>query len=177
MNEELANELAEMAAEDQRIRKRSMARGRGFVRRLDANTAKEHMRIDAENAERLRQIVAEHGWPGRSLVGEQGAHDAWLIAQHADRQPEFQRQALELLADAVARGEASAGDLAYLTDRVRVNEGREQVFGTQIMGVEDGVPVPRPIEDRERLDERRTEVGLEPFDQYTGRFAKRLEED
>jgi hypothetical protein len=177
MNEELANELAEMAAEDQRIRKRSMAPGRGFVRRLDADTAKEYMRIDAENAERLRQIVAEHGWPGRSLVGEQGAHDAWLIAQHADRQPEFQRQALELLADAVARGEASARDLAYLTDRVRVNEGRKQVFGTQIMGVEDGVPVPRPIEDRERLDERRTEVGLEPFDQYTGRFAKRFEED
>lgn len=176
MNEELANELAEMAADDQRIRKRSMARGRGFVRPLDANTAKEYMRIDAENAERLRQIVAGHGWPGRSLVGEQGAHDAWLIAQHADRQPGFQRQALELLADAVARGEASARDLAYLTDRVRVNEGRRQVFGTQMMGLEDGVPVPRPIEDPERLDERRAEVGLEPFDQYVRRFAKRFED-
>jgi len=36
MNEELAAELAEMAAEDQRIRKRSKSGGRGFVRPLDS---------------------------------------------------------------------------------------------------------------------------------------------
>jgi len=68
------------------------------------------------------------------------------------------------------------GHLAYLTDRVRVNEGREQVFGTQMGGFEGGVPVPRPIEDRQGLDERRAEVGLEPFDGYVRRFAKRFEE-
>jgi len=82
------------------------------------------MRIDAANADRLRQIVSDHGWPGRSLVGAHGAHKPGLIAQYADRQPAFQRQAFELLADAVARGEASARDLAYLTDRVRVNGGQ-----------------------------------------------------
>ncbi len=92
----------------------------------------EGQRIDVSNTDRLREIVSEHGWPGRSLVGEEGAHHAWLIAQHADRQLDFQRQALELLADAVQRGEAAQRDWAYLTDRVRMNEGREQVYGTQI---------------------------------------------
>ena len=109
----------------------SAALGRGarsFVRRVDPKTALEGRRIDAQNTDRLRQILAEHGWPGQSLVGEQGAHDAWLIAQHADDDPAFQRQALELLAEAVAHGEAKPRDLAYLTDRLRVNEGREQVF-------------------------------------------------
>lgn len=146
-----------------------------MVRTLDTNTAAEHRRIDAENTERLRWILSEHGWPGKSLVGEQGAHDAWLIAQHADHDPAFQREALNLLTAALKRGEAGPREFAYLTDRVRVNEGREQVFGTQMRPDQNGMPVPQPIEDPERVDERRAEVGLEPFDQYLRGFVRRFE--
>jgi hypothetical protein len=176
MDEQLAAELARMAAEDQRIRRPPKGSVRTMVRRLDPKTAMEYRRIDAENADRLRQILFDHGWPGKSLVGEQGAHDAWLIAQHADHQPAVQRQALELLTDAATRGEATPRELAYLTDRVRVNEGRGQVFGTQMRPDENGVPVPAPIEDRERLDDRRAEVGLEPFDQYVRGFERHFED-
>ena len=147
-----------------------------MVQRLDAKTAMEYRRIDAENTDRLRRILSVHGWPGKSLVGEQGAHDAWLIAQHADHDPAFQREALGLLTEAVARGEARPREFAYLTDRVRVNEGREQLFGTQMRPDEKGVPVPQPVEDRERIDERRARVGLEPFDQYARGFVKRFED-
>jgi len=71
------------------------------------------------------------------------------------------------LRDTVARGEPKPHELAYLTDRVRVDEGRTQVFGTQMRPDQNGAPVPAPIEDREHhLDERRAEFGLEPFDQY-----------
>ncbi len=175
MDEELAAELARMAAEDQRIRRPPKGSARKMVRPLDAKRAMEYRRIDGENTERLRRILAEHGWPGRSRVGHQGAHNAWLIAQHADHDPAFQREALDLLTEAVARGEARPRELAYLTDRVRVNEGGEQVFGTQMKPYEHGMPVPRPIEDPERLDERRAEVGLEPFDQYMRAFSRRFE--
>jgi hypothetical protein len=146
-----------------------------MVRRCDRKAEEEWKRVDAENTERLREILSNHGWPGTSLVGEQGALDAWLLAQHADHDPAFQRQALDLLADAVARGEAKPRELAYLTDRVRINEGREQVFGTQMRPDEDGVPVPQPVEDRDRLDERRAEVGLGPFDLYVRRFVQHFE--
>jgi hypothetical protein len=176
MDEQLAAELARMAAEDQRIRRPPKGSVRTMVRRLDPKTAMEYRRIDAENADRLRQILSDHGWPGKSLVGEQGAHDAWLIAQHADHQPAVQRQALELLTDAATSGEATPRELAYLTDRVRVNEGRGQVFGTQMRPDENSVPVPAPIEDRERLDDRRAEVGLEPFDQYLRGFERHFED-
>jgi len=158
MDEALAAELARMAAEDQRIRRPPKGSARTMVRRLDPKTAMEFQGIDAENANRLGQILSDHGWPGTSLVGEQGAHNAWLIAQHADHEAMVQRQALELLTDAVARGEARPRELAYLTDRVRLNEGREQVFGTQMRPDENARPVPAPIEDRERLDDRRAEA-------------------
>ncbi|MFD5780205.1 DUF6624 domain-containing protein [Streptomyces sp. NPDC126933] len=52
-----------------------------------------------------------------------------------------------------------------------VNEGRKQVYGTQIAGVKDGSPIPWPCEEPERMDELRVEVGIEPFDEYVAKFA------
>jgi ATP-dependent Clp protease ATP-binding subunit ClpA len=69
------------------------------------------------NTEWLRAVIDEWGWPGRSLVGEDGANAAWLIAQHSDHDPAFQRTCLDHLT-AAARGDASQSNLAYLTDRV-----------------------------------------------------------
>jgi hypothetical protein len=53
--------------------------------------------VDADNLAWLKEVVAEVGWPGQSMVGEDGAHAAWLLAQHADQDPAFQRRCLELL--------------------------------------------------------------------------------
>ncbi|MGW2591732.1 hypothetical protein ACWCXC_15915 [Streptomyces sp. NPDC001515] len=52
--------------------------------------------------------------------------------------------------EAVSDGAASPRDLAFLRDRTLVNEGRKQIYGTQIAGVKDGSPVPWPCEDPER---------------------------
>lgn len=72
---------------------------------------------------------------------------------------------------AVSAGAAGPRELAFLCDRTRVNEGREQIYGTQIAGVRNGVPVPWPCAEPERVDELRAEVGIEPFDEYVARFT------
>src|SRR5438105_10882637 len=64
------------------------------------------------NTDWLRGVIDEWGWPGRSLVGEDGAHAAWLLAQHSDHDPAFQRRCLDLLEVAVARGDAGKSNLA-----------------------------------------------------------------
>jgi hypothetical protein len=134
-----------------------------------ADRSQEAMRAaweaDCARAARLDEIVALHGWPGRSLVGADGASAAWIIAQHADHDPAFQERMLELLQAAVACGEASLRHAAYLTDRVCVNRGRPQIYGTQFGGSAETYG-PQPIADRSGLDERRTAVGLEPFAEY-----------
>src|ERR1700758_4188346 len=56
--------------------------------------------IHEKNAARLKAIIAEVGWPTERLVGERAAKAAWLIAQHAISQPDFQRACLEHLAEA-----------------------------------------------------------------------------
>ncbi|MFJ8695664.1 DUF6624 domain-containing protein [Streptomyces roseolilacinus] len=128
-------------------------------------------RLTARHGDRLNEIMDEFGWPTAELVGEEAARAAWLVAQHADRQLDVQRRALRLLEQAVAEGSAGPRELAFLRDRTLVNEGREQVYGTQIAGMRDGAPVPWPCEDPEHLDERRAEVGIDPFDAYVARFA------
>src|SRR5689334_22353201 len=52
---------------------------------------------DAENLPWLKAVVARRGWPGASVVGTDGANGAWLLAQHADADPAFQRRCLGLL--------------------------------------------------------------------------------
>ncbi|MBC9725718.1 DUF6624 domain-containing protein [Streptomyces sp. TRM68367] len=128
-------------------------------------------RLTARHGDRLDEIMDTYCWPAADLVGPDAARAAWLIAQHADRQLGVQRRALRLLEQAVADGRASARDLAFLRDRTLVNEGREQIYGTQIAGVRDGQPVPWPCREPGRVDELRAEVGIEPFAEYTAKHA------
>ena len=118
------------------------------------------------NLEWMRSVLAQHGWLGWRLVGDEGSHGAWLLLQHADRDTALQRTALRLLESAVRSGDASARDLAYLTDRIRVAEGRPQVYGTQLDYDTRGCATPKPSDDPALLDARRASVGLEPVAQY-----------
>lgn len=149
MDEELRRELLALKEADQAFRRRM------------------HEEMEAERARtaRIRALVEAHGWPGSSLVGEDGASAAWLLVQHADEDPDFQERALELMRAAADAGEADQSELAFLVDRVCVARGRPQVYGTQFRP--DGGP--QPVEDPERLDERRAAVGLEPFAAYEAR--------
>ena len=125
---------------------------------------------DGENLPWLKEVIAAHGWPGASLVGTEGAHAAWLLAQHADADPAFQRQCLGLIGAAVEAGEASLLEHAYLTDRVLLAEGRPQVYGTQVTR-RGGAWAPRDLRDPELVDERRAAAGLEPLAEYLERFG------
>ena len=121
---------------------------------------------DLARTERLKEILAEHGWPTYDLVGEDGEDAAWAIAQHSDQDPEFQRAALELLREAVAAGQASPGNLAYLTDRVAVGAGEPQTYGTQVGCGPNGPEPATPLVDEAAIDELRAEVGLDPWADY-----------
>jgi Sulfotransferase family len=120
------------------------------------------MEIDADNTAWLLSVVERSGWPDRSEVGDDGAHAAWRLAQHADRNLPAQRRFLELLQSAVARGDASPADLARLTDRVALASGQQQVYGTQL-AAHAGRYVATKLRDPKNVDARRADVGLEPL--------------
>ena len=72
---------------------------------------------------------------------------------------------LELMKPLVDSGEVSAVNVAYLTDRVRMHEGKPQVYGTQFRR-SNGHWEPYPIEDPDRVDERRAALGLPTLAEY-----------
>lgn len=131
----------------------------------------EMMNVDARHTARMKEIVKEYGWPTVRMVGSEGATAAWLLVQHADADPTFQRTCLELMKK-LPVGEVSTVNLAYLTDRVLVNEGKKQVYGTQFW-LQNGKMAPRPIEDEENLEQRRKKAGMQPFSEYLRHMTSR----
>jgi hypothetical protein len=127
---------------------------------------------DAARTERLAEILDEHGWPTVDLVGEDGEDAAWAIAQHSDLDPAFQRRALELLRAAVAAGQASPGNLAYLEDRVAVGAGQPQTYGTQVGCGPAGPEPATPLADPAAVEQLRAAAGLDPLADYLAEMAE-----
>jgi hypothetical protein len=172
VDETLREQLLARRAEDQRIRRAASEGADPDTGRLPNGIGERWQEIDDDNSRWLTDLLATRGWPRRTLVGDDGAQAAWLIAQHADQHPDEQRAFLDALRRAVTDGEASASHLAFLEDRVRVNAGQSQLFGTQFTSV-GGRLMPHPIDDPERLDDRRKQMGLEPFADYEARIRER----
>lgn len=120
------------------------------------------VQIDLQNRQWLRPVLQACGWPEVSVVGEQAAKSAWLIAQHADMDPDFQLFAAGLMKVAVLRHEADGKLLALLVDRNARMQKQPQTYGMQYR-LENGVVRFLPIKDPAHLDDRRKEIGLEPF--------------
>ena len=101
----------------------------------------------------LRKRLATRGseWPTRAVVGAAGMHAAFLLV--------LGDSALE--AGAVRRfmeagpQESFATDVAMLEDRVRVRNGRGQLYGTMLMADDKGVYAPTRLEDEPHADLRR----------------------
>ncbi|MFD3959165.1 DUF6624 domain-containing protein [Micromonospora tulbaghiae] len=120
-------------------------------------------KADADNALFLGEIVARHGWPGRSRIGEDGCRAAVAIAIHADQDRELQLRFLAALREAAQQGEATPAQWAHAQDRLLVNSGQPQMYGTQWIYRPDGTSGRLellPVADPDALDRRRAQVGL-----------------
>ena len=164
----LAAELEAMVDEQRELMARTAG---GSLQQPSVEVRREQRAVFVRHGDRLEQLLEAAGWPTPARVGEQASRGAWLIAQHADTQLSVQRLALRLLREAVGRGEAPVLQLAMLEDRLAVTEGGLQRYGTQVADVVDGRPVPWPVAEPERLDERRAEVGLEPWNTHMARWT------
>ena len=88
-----------------------------------------------------------------------------MIAQHGDSDVEFQEKCLQLTLDAEPK-DIDLQDITFLADRVAVNKGEKQTYGTQFYMNKAEDIIPRPIKNRKDLGARRSKMGLKPFEDY-----------
>ena len=121
-----------LASEDQKWREVSRElKNSGKVDSLQVAQAYEMMyRADSLNYLALVKIVERHGFPDSDKLGTEGTRNFWLLVQHQDKHPDFQERVLKMMEIAVGRNKASGKDYGYLLDRVLVNAGKLQVYGT-----------------------------------------------
>ena len=120
-------------------------------------------KMKKENNELLFQLIDQYGWPTASDVTEFAAAGAALIINHTDH--ETRVKYYPLLEKAFKAGEAQPLRYAKMSDRLLVEVGKEQLYGTQ-WKFQKGKKVPHPIKNPENVDQRRAEIGLGPLQNY-----------
>jgi len=159
---ELQGQLAQRVAVDQEMRRELMESDLATPEIFERLAA-----VDRDNTTWMKEVIASHGWPRQDQIGKDGAGNVWLLVQHADHDVEFQEHCLELLARAVAAGQAEPKHQAYLEDRVAMHRGKPQRYGTQFVQAPDGQGfVPHTLADEAHVDELRATVGLPPLAEY-----------
>jgi len=158
-NEKLSDELNKLAAKQQQRVENNVADNKsGDTILKTLRTARE------QNSSELCSIIKQNGWPTRDLVGEEGARSAFFILRNSATS-DLQRDLLPVIIAAVKKGEISKGSFAAYIDRLRVNAGLKQIFGTQAT-ILNNFLVLFPITDEPHVDARRKQFELPPLKEY-----------
>lgn len=149
-----------------------------MVKQQNDSVGRDLVQVEKENFARhqpiLEKIVRQYGYPGFRQVGEKSANNFWLLVQHADAHPDFQRQVLKLMLPEVKRKNANPSNFAYLTDRVAINTGQPEEYGTQVeyKGPGLGKAMPKSLRDAAHVNQRRATIGMEPLENYLGMMTQ-----
>ncbi|XQW83595.1 DUF6624 domain-containing protein [Thalassotalea piscium] len=162
INLPLQKVLIEMEIEDQHIRNKI---GESGWQNPPKALLEQMMKIDESNTGKLKAIIKKHHWVTKDLVGVKGVGAAFLVIQHSP-DVAFKVKMLPYLKQSYLNGEGVSGQqVALLTDRVLIAQGKKQIYGTQA-DVSDGKVVFSPIEDETNVDKRREEMKMPPLDFY-----------
>jgi hypothetical protein len=122
---------------------------------------------------RLDEIFKIYGYPGYDLVGKDGSRDFWLMVQHSDHDPEFQKKLLEKMKMEVDKENAGPSEYGLLVDRVNLNTGKAQIYGTQVTyNTEICQAYPKNLADSSNVNERRKSIGLPPIEEYLNQMTQ-----
>ena len=129
--------------------------------------------VDSEATAYMKSLLERYDWIDRDRFGRKISKHAWLLVQHADADPDFQMQALERMEPYLQTGGVKPANYAYLWDRVAVNSGRKQRYGTQpVWDCRDGGLELAPIEDLKAADALRAEFGMPSVEQDLQRMSQ-----
>ncbi|QOD59742.1 hypothetical protein H9I45_10300 [Polaribacter haliotis] len=152
---EIAEKIIELKNADLEFREKLIESGK-----LGEGYNKEMAKIHNKNAKTLNEIINKIGYPTLDKVGKDANEAAWLIIQHSIGQPKFMKKSAEMLKKAVQENKADPISLAYLADRISVFEDKPQLYGTQFDWDINGEMNPNQVDDIEKVNQRRKNLGF-----------------
>ncbi|WP_350292439.1 DUF6624 domain-containing protein [uncultured Croceitalea sp.] len=169
-NQDLANELNKMVKVDQIAAYIPQGKYEQMTKE-QWNAFKDS--VFTTHQKRLEQLFDQYGFMGFDLVGEEGSQNFWLMVQHSDHNPDFQKEVLKKMKIAMDNKNAKPSNYGLLVDRVRINTGKKQVFGTQVTyNTAIGQAYPKELEDSINVNQRRKSIGLESIEEYLNNMTK-----
>jgi hypothetical protein len=129
-------------------------------------------KIDSVNQDQVKNILNKYGWLPQSKVGEKASDAIFYVVQHGDI--ELLRPYLPLLKKMAEQKEAKMTHAAMMEDRLLVNHGKKQIYGTQASPHlrEDRKYAIWPVENPSKVNQLRKKAGFETTIEEN---AKRLE--
>ena len=126
-------------------------------------------RVDSLNQTMVFGILDNDGWP--SNLSDKANRAIWIVIDHSDLTS--RSKYLSFVRAKADEGILDKSDYAMLNDRVLMEEGKPQVYGTQIKmaATFDGEDMAMqlylwPVENPDALDSLRRSVGLSPIEEY-----------
>lgn len=120
---------------------------------------------DTKNLSRVTALLDQYGWLGTDDVGRKGNQALFLVIQHAD--PSTRKKYLPVMREGFERSKAAPSELALMEDKVLLDDGLNQRYGSQVkFNAEKNAYEVYPIDDEIHVNERRADIGLNPLEDY-----------
>ncbi|SNR14166.1 DUF6624 domain-containing protein [Tenacibaculum jejuense] len=141
--------LSDVYESDQKIRK--------------SNELIKYAKEDHRNQELVISIIEKCGMPTLQEVTQKHMNAIWLGLQHTNKK--YRKKYFPQVKKAVENGDLSKQQYALMKDRILMDEGKPQIYGSQ---VRNGKLY--KLENPETVNERRKEMGLESIEDYLKNF-------
>ena len=141
--------LSKVYESDQRIRK--------------SNELMKYAKEDHRNQELVISIIEKCGMPTLNEVTQKHMNAIWLGLQHTDEK--IRQKYFPQIEKAVENGDLSKQQYALMKDRILMDEGKPQIYGSQI---KKGKLY--KLENPETVNERRKEMGMGTIEDYLKYF-------
>ncbi len=141
--------LSEVYESDRRIRK--------------SNELIKYAKEDHRNQELVISIIEKCGMPTLNEVTQKHMTAIWVGLQHTNEK--YRKKYFPMVEKAVENGDLSKEQYALMKDRILMEEGKPQIYGSQIK--DDKL---YKLENPETVNERRKEMGMGTIEEYLRNF-------
>ncbi|MCK8519999.1 hypothetical protein M0D21_00350 [Aquimarina sp. D1M17] len=114
-------------------------------------------------------ILEKYGWLGISQVGRLANTTIWAVLQHGS--VATKEKYAPLLKASVLKKESQPVHYARLVDRMLINSGKPQLYGTQFEYDSAGKGTFFPVEEPEFINQRRNELGLIGIQEFAKKYG------